>query len=321
MAHVCVHEDGHGGIQAENDGPAPHSRLSAGCGEALNPAAFARVSRRYRPVSGHHVMWSLHTHGLPEAQHRESPRFERVCTHSDCTSIEVRNVRGITAIGGLVEPISAILLRTAVSVPIFYVFRGDTSLTDSSSSTVTLQSRPIRAYLGPPPQPIMTSRLGSLALVFELLFSICGAVDNGLARTPAMGWVSSFLIGHGARVRVRLAHFAQNNWNTFGCKVSESLLLETASVLVETGLRDLGYQYVVLDDCWSHGRGEDGYLLADPQKFPRGMKAVAQLLHDNGLLFGMYSSAGELTCARYGELHAVDLCHFGLTPCSGLAGL
>lgn len=169
--------------------------------------------------------------------------------------------------------------------------------------------------------PIMTSRLGSLALVFELLFSICVAVDNGLARTPAMGWVSSFLIGHGACVRVRLAHFAQNNWNTFGCKVSESLLLETASVLVETGLRDLGYQYVVLDDCWSHSRGEDGYLLADPQKFPRGMKAVAQFLHDNGLLFGMYSSAGELTCARYGELHAVGLCRFGLTPCSGLAGL
>lgn len=81
--------------------------------------------------------------------------------------------------------------------------------------------------------------------------------------------------------------------------MSESLLLETASVLVETGLRDLGYQYVVLDDCWSRGRDEDSHLLADPEKFPRGMKAVAQSLHDNGLLFGMYSSAGELTCARY----------------------
>jgi len=131
MAHVCVHEVGHCGIQAENDGPAPHSRLSAGCGEALNPAVFARVSRRYRPVSVRHVMWSLHTHGLPEALHRESPRSERVCTHSDCTSIEVRNVRRITAIGGLVESISPVL-RTAVSVPIFYVFRGNTSLTDPS---------------------------------------------------------------------------------------------------------------------------------------------------------------------------------------------
>ncbi|KAM0712301.1 hypothetical protein Q7P37_011396 [Cladosporium fusiforme] len=104
------------------------------------------------------------------------------------------------------------------------------------------------------------------------------AVNNGLARTPQMGW---------------------NNWNTFACDVSEDLLLETSQLLIDYGLRDLGYNYVVLDDCWSRGRGDDGYLIVDEAKFPKGMNAVSNKLHDKNLLFGMYSSAGELTCARY----------------------
>lgn len=104
------------------------------------------------------------------------------------------------------------------------------------------------------------------------------AVNNGLARTPQMGW---------------------NNWNSLGCEVSESLLLETSKKLIETGLRDVGYNYVVLDDCWSDGRGSDGYIRVDEGKFPHGMKYIAQHLHANGLLYGMYSSAGELTCARF----------------------
>jgi alpha-galactosidase len=70
--------------------------------------------------------------------------------------------------------------------------------------------------------------------------------------------------------------------------------------LVDTGLLDLGYQYVVLDDCWAEDeRDETGHWQADRTKFPNGMKNVADTLHNNGLLFGMYSSAGELTCAGY----------------------
>ena len=90
-----------------------------------------------------------------------------------------------------------------------------------------------------------------------------------------------------------------NNWNSLGCDVSESLLLDTSQKLVDYGLKDLGYKYVVLDDCWSTQRGADGYLQVDKAKFPRGMEYVADLLHSRDLLFGMYSSAGELTCARY----------------------
>ena len=115
-------------------------------------------------------------------------------------------------------------------------------------------------------------------LLFGLLAGASTALNNGLARTPQMGW---------------------NNWNSLGCDVSESLLLDTASKLVTSGLRDVGYKYVVLDDCWSDGRDFTGYLQADERRFPHGMKWIAGHIHDLDMLFGMYSSAGEFTCARY----------------------
>ncbi|KAK8022871.1 glycoside hydrolase family 27 protein [Apiospora marii] len=92
-----------------------------------------------------------------------------------------------------------------------------------------------------------------------------------------------------------------NNWNSFGCDVSENLLLSTSEQLVSLGLRDLGYQYVVLDDCWQqeNGRDQNGKLQPEPSKFPNGLKSISGGLHDRGLKFGMYSSAGEMTCARY----------------------
>lgn len=86
-----------------------------------------------------------------------------------------------------------------------------------------------------------------------------------------------------------------------GCDVSEALLLDTSAKLVDFGLRDVGYNYVVLDDCWSNGRDEDGYLVVDEKKFPRGMNFISDYIHEMGMLYGMYSSAGELTCARYGK--------------------
>lgn len=104
------------------------------------------------------------------------------------------------------------------------------------------------------------------------------SVNNGLARTPQMGW---------------------NNWNSLGCDVSEQLLLDTSNNLVSLGLRDVGYNYVVLDDCWSNGRDENRKIKVDLEKFPHGMKWVADQVHKQNLLYGMYSSAGEMTCARY----------------------
>lgn len=91
-----------------------------------------------------------------------------------------------------------------------------------------------------------------------------------------------------------------NSWNTFGPNINEDLIKETADAIVDTGLAAAGYEYVVIDDCWSlRERGEDGTIVPDPEKFPSGMKALADYVHSKGLKFGMYSCDGPLTCAGY----------------------
>ncbi len=91
-----------------------------------------------------------------------------------------------------------------------------------------------------------------------------------------------------------------NSWNTFGANISEELIKQTADCMVESGLLAAGYEYLVIDDCWSlRERDANDRLVADPDKFPNGMKAVADYVHSKGLKFGMYSCAGNLTCAGY----------------------
>jgi alpha-galactosidase len=101
--------------------------------------------------------------------------------------------------------------------------------------------------------------------------------DNGLARTPPMGW---------------------NSWNKFACNVNESLIRETADAMVSSGMRDAGYTYVVIDDCWQVGRDAQGNIIPDPERFPSGMKALADYVHSKGLKFGVYSDAGTHTCQK-----------------------
>lgn len=104
-------------------------------------------------------------------------------------------------------------------------------------------------------------------------------MKQSLAMTPPMGW---------------------NSWNTFTWNINEELIRGAADAMVETGLRDAGYEYVVIDDCWSEKqRNAEGRLVPDPQKFPNGMKAVADYVHSKGLKFGMYSCAGTHTCAGH----------------------
>ncbi|MCK7541125.1 MAG: alpha-galactosidase [Marinilabiliales bacterium] len=74
-----------------------------------------------------------------------------------------------------------------------------------------------------------------------------------------------------------------NTWNKFGCNVDEKLIRETADAMVETGMRDAGYRYLVIDDCWQVDRGADGRIVADPQRFAGGMKALADYVHSKGL--------------------------------------
>jgi alpha-galactosidase len=96
-----------------------------------------------------------------------------------------------------------------------------------------------------------------------------------LAQTPPMGW---------------------NSWNKFGCNVSDKLIREMADAMASSGMRDAGYQYVVIDDCWQVGRDSAGNIIPDPQRFPNGMKPLADYIHSLGLKFGVYSCAGSMTC-------------------------
>ena len=97
--------------------------------------------------------------------------------------------------------------------------------------------------------------------------------------TPPMGW---------------------NSWNTFGNDISDELIRTTARAMKDKGYLDAGYRYIVIDDCWSlMERDAQGRLVPDPAKFPHGMKALSDYVHDLGFLFGMYSCAGVRTCAGY----------------------
>ncbi len=91
-----------------------------------------------------------------------------------------------------------------------------------------------------------------------------------------------------------------NSWNTFTDKISEDLIKETVDAMKDQGFLEAGYEYVVMDDCWSlKERDSEDRLVADPEKFPNGIKALADYVHDKGFKFGMYSCCGTRTCADY----------------------
>jgi alpha-galactosidase len=96
-----------------------------------------------------------------------------------------------------------------------------------------------------------------------------------LAATPPMGW---------------------NSWYGFRCSYNEQIVRETADAMVATGLRDQGYLYVALDDCWQSTRDAAGKIVADPVKFPSGMAALADYVHGRGLKLGVYTDVGPMTC-------------------------
>jgi len=101
---------------------------------------------------------------------------------------------------------------------------------------------------------------------------------RGLAPTPPMGW---------------------NSWNKFGCRIDENLIRQTADAMVSSGMREAGYKYVNIDDCWeASARDEQGNLTTDAKRFPHGMKWLADYVHSRNLKIGIYSSAGTMTCQK-----------------------
>jgi len=107
--------------------------------------------------------------------------------------------------------------------------------------------------------------------------SLLWGQEKPLAATPPMGW---------------------NSWNKFGCHVSEDLIRQMADAMVKSGMKDAGYQYIVIDDCWQVERDTSGNIVPDPKTFPTGIKALADYVHSRGLKFGIYSDAGVKTCAK-----------------------
>ncbi|XP_035601344.1 alpha-N-acetylgalactosaminidase-like [Oncorhynchus keta] len=121
------------------------------------------------------------------------------------------------------------------------------------------------------------------------LTSATSALDNGLMRTPPMGWMS---------------------WERFRCNIdcendpknciSENLFRDMADRLAEDGWKEMGYDHVMIDDCWSSMlRDKDGRLQPDPQRFPGGIAKLARYLHDRGLKLGIYGDLGTHTCGGY----------------------
>ena len=108
-----------------------------------------------------------------------------------------------------------------------------------------------------------------------ILLKIIKCLDNGVGRTPQMGW---------------------NSWNKFGCNISEEIILDMIDALNETGLIEYGYNYIIIDDCWQSSRFENGTIIPDPINFPHGIKPLVEYAHSKGLKFGLYSSVGLYTC-------------------------
>ncbi|XP_071951369.1 alpha-N-acetylgalactosaminidase-like isoform X1 [Antedon mediterranea] len=134
----------------------------------------------------------------------------------------------------------------------------------------------------------MVKMLQCLVVLVSLVVSVHG-LDNGLALTPPMGWMS---------------------WERFRCNIDcknqpndcigEKLFMDMADRMVEDGFKDAGYEYVNIDDCWaSKERDSAGKLQADPDRFPSGIKKLADYVHSRGLKLGIYNDFGTKTCGGY----------------------
>ena len=126
---------------------------------------------------------------------------------------------------------------------------------------------------------LLTLAAGILTGVTVAVLSILniGAWDNGLAKTPPMGW---------------------NSWNVFHGNINETQIKQIADAMVSSGMKDAGYVYLNLDDNWmaNPARDANGNLRADPTRFPNGIKALADYVHAKGLKLGIYGDRGTMTC-------------------------
>jgi alpha-galactosidase len=137
----------------------------------------------------------------------------------------------------------------------------------------------------------------TLFFILLMLITVTSFAQEAIAQRPPMGWMT---------------------WNMFGGNISDSLIRETADAMVASGMAEVGYEYLIIDDLWQGGRGEDGRLQPDADKFPHGIKALADYVHSKGLKLGIYSNAAEFTCAgatgslAYEEVDAQTFADWGI---------
>jgi alpha-galactosidase len=128
----------------------------------------------------------------------------------------------------------------------------------------------------------MTSRFTFLGLALSIPSLAFISKDGLTGRLPSMGW---------------------NSWNEYECAINETVFLDVGRRLISLGLKDLGYNYVNIDDCWSDKKNQrdnvTGKIAPDRKKFPQGIKHVADEIHRLGLKLGIYGDAGTLTCGGY----------------------
>ena len=136
-----------------------------------------------------------------------------------------------------------------------------------------------------------------MLIFFIYIIKVINCLDNGLGKTPQMGW---------------------NSWNKFGCNITEKLIRDTIDALNSSGLLEAGYNYINIDDCWQSSRNENGTIIPDPISFPNGIKPLVDYAHSKGLKFGIYSDAGIYTCERrpgslgYEEIDAKTYAEWGV---------
>ena len=110
------------------------------------------------------------------------------------------------------------------------------------------------------------------------LLALAASLTATAQELPLMGWSS---------------------WNAFGFNISDQIIRQQADAMVSSGLKDAGYTYINIDDGYFGGRDDDGNLLIHPTRFPNGMRPVVDYIHSRGLKAGIYSDAGQNTCASY----------------------
>ena len=117
--------------------------------------------------------------------------------------------------------------------------------------------------------------------ILIFLFGILsfGANTYLLAQKPIMGWSS---------------------WNHFRIDINENIIKAQADAMASNGMKEAGYQYINIDDGYFGGRDSKGNLLAHPERFPNGMKSLANYIHSKGFKAGIYSDAGKNTCGSIG---------------------